>query len=349
MKNILIITQKVNAKDDLLGFFVGWLHEFSKNFEKVFVITLEKGAYELPKNVFVYSLGKENSNLKIARALTFYKLLFQLVPKTDGVFAHMSPVFAIASWPVAVLYRKRIILWYLHRSVTGRLKLAEKLCYKIVTASKESLKLISSKVIEIGHGIQVEQFKTVRNWPNKKLEILSVGRISRIKDYETLLEAAKILKDKDLNFQVKIVGQPIMVPDFKYQKLLVSLQEKLELKDVVEFVGFVPYSQMVRYYKETDLVIGLTPYGGIDKVILEGMASGCLVLTSNEANRRYFGHYADNLIFNHHDSVHLAHKIESLNCMPAEQKKEMSEFLVRSVEQNHNLTNLINRISKLYE
>lgn len=348
MKNILIITQKVNQEDDLLGFFVGWLREFSKNFDNIFVITLEKGKYDLPSNVFVYSLGKEKNNSKIARVFNFYRLLFKLVSKSDGAFAHMSPIFAVASWPVTFIFRKKIILWYLHRSVTGRLKLAEKLCYKIVTASKESLKLTSPKIIEIGHGILVDQFGTARDWSNKKLEILSVGRISKIKDYETLLEAAKILKDKGLDLKVKIVGQPVMPADFEYQKSLSSLQEKLGLKDVVEFVGFVPYSQIVRYYREADLVVGLTPHGGIDKTILEGMASGCLVLTSNDANCRYFGHYADNLIFNHRDSIHLARQISILNNMPSKDKIKLSEFMVQSVFEHHDLTMTIRKISALF-
>lgn len=349
MKNLLIITQRVDAEDDLLGFFVDWLREFSKKFDEISVITLAKGHYDLPPNVHIYSLGKERNNSKIARVFNFYKYLFKLIPKSNGIFAHMSPIFVIASWPVAFVYGKKIILWYLHRSVTLRLKIAEKLCYKIVTATKESLKLVSNKIIETGHGINIDKFKTQRNWPDDELKILSVGRISKIKDYETLLEAARILKDKGLDFQVKIVGQPIMLVDFEYQKSLLSLQEKLGLKEVVEFVGFVPYNQISSYYKKADLVVGLTPHGGIDKAILEGMASGCLVLTSNDANRRYFGHSADNLIFNHHDSVQLAHKIESLDFMPAKQKKEMSEFLVQLVSEHHNLTNLVNRISKFYE
>ncbi|MEX2033097.1 MAG: hypothetical protein WD889_00860, partial [Candidatus Colwellbacteria bacterium] len=124
MKNLLIITQKVDESDDLLGFFVDWIREFSKNFGEVFVITLAKGSYELPPNVHVFSLGKEKGGSRISRIFGFYGLLFKTMPKVGGVFAHMSPVFAIASWPLAVIYRKRIVLWYLHRSVTVRLRVA---------------------------------------------------------------------------------------------------------------------------------------------------------------------------------------------------------------------------------
>lgn len=347
MKNLLIITQKVDAEDDLLGFFVSWIRGFSKKFDKVFIITLAKGSYNLPPNVLVYSLGKERHNSKTARAFNFYKYLFKLVPKSTAIFAHMSPIFVIASWPVASIFRKKIILWYLHRSKTFKLWLAEKLCYKIATAAKESLKFRSSKIVETGHGINTDEFKTDRNWANNKLRILSVGRISKIKNYETLLEAAKILKNRNADFNIKIIGQPIMPPDFYYFEFLKSLKEKLELGDSVEFVGFVPYNKMPGYYKNSDIVVGLTPDGGIDKTILEGMASGCIVLTSNSVNRKYFGPYADKLIFTYQDSADLAQKIEVLNYAPAE-KTDISRFLFRSVFEHHNLEILIDRLTELF-
>ena len=143
VRNLLIITQKVDQEDDLLGFFVDWIIEFSKHFEEVNVITLAKGNCGLPSNVHVHSLGKEKNSSRVFRFFKFYKLLFSLVLKSSGIFAHMSPIFVIASWPVAFIFRKKIIFWYLHRSVTLRLKIAEKLCYKIVTAAKESLKFKS--------------------------------------------------------------------------------------------------------------------------------------------------------------------------------------------------------------
>ena len=348
MKNLLIITQRVDENDDLLGFFVGWIRELAKHFDRVFVITLAKGNYQLSKNVFVYSLGKERGTRKITRLITFYKLLFTLVPESNGIFAHMSPVFAIASWPAAVLFRKKIILWYLHRSVTTRLKIAEKLCYKIATAAKESLMLRSRKIVETGHGINIDEFKTDRNWTDGMLKILSVGRISKIKNYDTLLEAAKILRERGVDFKIKIIGQPVMGPDVDYFDFIKSLKERLNLEKEVDFVGFVPHSRIPSFYKESDFVIGLTPEGGIDKAILEGMASGCIVLTSNTANQKYLGPYADKLLFDYRAPNDLANKIEVINLMAVETKREISRFLVESVSRRHNLKALVNRLAKFF-
>lgn len=355
MKNLLIITQKVDEKDDLLGFFVDWIREFSKKFDEIFVITLAKGSYDLPSNVEVFSLGKEDfirnsHHSHVIRRLVllyrFYRYLFKLVPKSSGIFAHMSPIFVIASWPVTSLFGKKIILWYLHRSVTFRLKLAEKLNYKIVTASRESLNIKSKKIVETGHGINIEKFKTNRSWSDDELKILSVGRISPIKNYEMLIKAMAILKNEGYP-KIDIIGKPVMPPDFKYFDKLKKMIGSDE-NSVINFVGYMPHTEMPGYYKKANLVINLAPTGGLDKVVLEAMASGCIVLTSNINFGKYFGPYKDKLLFDFNNSESLALKIKQIRVMNPNEKTEISGFLVRSVEENHNLINLINKISQLY-
>jgi glycosyltransferase involved in cell wall biosynthesis len=346
---LLIITQKVDAEDDLLGFFVDWIGKFSERFDKVFVITLAEGNHNLPANVFVYSLGKERNNSKIARFWNFYRYLFKLIPESDGIFAHMSPIFAVAAWPVALIFRKRIVLWYLHRSVTFRLRLAEKLVYKIVTASKESLNIKSRKIVETGHGIDVGKFKTEREWlTGQTLKILSVGRISKIKNYETLIKAARILGERGVDFEITIVGRPVMPPDFKYLAKLKKLIDDYKLTSKIKFVGFIPYSRISNYYQRTDIFVNLAPKGGIDKVVLEAMAAGLPVFVSNRAFSKDLEPYGSYLIFNGQEEIDLADKIINFLNMSPDRKRKIARSLTDSVEKNHNLNNLIDKISLLY-
>jgi hypothetical protein len=62
---LLIITQKVDINDPILGFFHRWIEEFAKHCEKITVICLYKGTYNLPNNVKVLSLGKEEGVIYI--------------------------------------------------------------------------------------------------------------------------------------------------------------------------------------------------------------------------------------------------------------------------------------------
>jgi hypothetical protein len=68
---LLIITQKIDKNDPVLGFFHNWVKKFSENYESVNVICLYKGEYDLPKNVRVFSLGKEKEESKIKFILNF--------------------------------------------------------------------------------------------------------------------------------------------------------------------------------------------------------------------------------------------------------------------------------------
>ena len=349
MRNLLVITQRVDEEDDLLGFFVDWIREFAKHFDRVSVITLAKGKFDLPANVEVFSLGKEKGRSKILWPIIFYWRLLQSLPRARGMFAHMSPAFAIAAWPLTALFGKKLVLWYLHRSVTLKLRIAARLCHTIATASLESLNLKSDKIVEVGHGINVNRFRSDRIWDRSHdiLRVISVGRLSKIKNYETLIRAVYTLKNNGINLQAEIIGQPVMAPDFEYTKSLNQLVSELNLDQTVKFSGLIPYDRIAECYKKADVAINLAPSGGIDKAVLEAMASGNLILVSNESFRRYLGVYASSLIFKHDDPVDLAEKLIALHALPALEKEKISRFLIEQVSQNHNLSSLIPKLAAL--
>ena len=147
---ILIIAQKVDINDDNLSFFHRWIEKFSEKLDEVFVICLWQGEFNLAKNIKVYSLGKEKGVSKIGQLICLQKYLLKILPKVDGIFVHMCPIYAIASYPLAKIFRKKMILWFLHKQVGWKLRLAEKLVDKILTASEESCRLKNRKKIKTG-------------------------------------------------------------------------------------------------------------------------------------------------------------------------------------------------------
>jgi len=336
-KNLLIITQKVDEDDDLLGSFVGWIGEFAKHFEHVHVITLGAGTPILPSNVFVHSLGKEHGAGKIIQTMRLVRYLWKYGRNCTAYFSHMSPIFAIIAWPFARLRGAKNVLWYLHRSVTARLRLALFLSDTLVTASKASLRIQSPKIIEVGHGIDIQKFATQREWTSAT-RIISVGRISPIKNFETLLYAVQTLHAARYTLHVTIVGRPVMPGDHAYF-------EKIKKIGGAEFVGFVPYSEIANYYRDADIAVNLAPTGGIDKVVLEAMASGCVVLVSNEAFRPYLGSYADELIIDRNDPQAVADAILNIQNKTTEELKAISRILVDCVRSEHALGATIKEIA----
>src|SRR3989339_2204973 len=220
---LLIITQKVDINDDNLGYFHSWLEKLAEKAD-IFVIGNYVGKYDLPENVKVFSLGKERRVGRLVKIFKYQWFLLKLLPRVNGVFFHMCPEYVLGAHLLTKIFRKKTLLWYTHKAVNWKLKLAEKLIDKIFTASKESFRLSSKKVEITGHGIDADKF-SIFNFQfsnkkkdniNKKFTIITAGRISEVKNLHLLIDAAEILKNKNFNFKIKIAGAPILESDKIY-------------------------------------------------------------------------------------------------------------------------------------
>lgn len=349
MKNLLIITPEVDDNAVFLGFFTSWIREFAKRFNKVFVITLTQGKYSLPPNVEVYSLGKEKGRPRLSKAFKYCYLLCRFIPRSHAIFAHTAPLFAISAWPLSFILRKKIYLWYLHRSVTTKLKLAYLLSRKVITAREESLGIKGRKVVAVGHAIDANEFREQqpRKLDLNHLKIVSVGRITAIKNYETLIEAADILRKNNVSFEISLIGAPVMSYDYRYKQKLEDMISDLGLEDVVRFKSFVPYSELKKHLWQSNISVNATPKGGIDKAVLESMAAGTLPLTSNSVFEAYFGPYKEDLIFEYGQPQSLVSKIIKLREKSQEEIDEIRRYLIENVSNNHSLEKVISNISTI--
>lgn len=344
---LLIVTQKVDVNDAILGFFHHWLEKLAEKTELV-VITNFLGRHNLPNNVEIYSLGKERNKGRWYKFFRYQYLFLKFLSKVNGIFFHMCPeyVIAVGLWPK--IFRKKSILWYVHVSVNWKLKLAERLVSKIFTASKGSFRLKSSKVIITGHGIDIEKFKIQNEFKNlnRKFNIIYVGRISEIKNQKTLIKAIDILVNQNnfKNLKVDLIGNPITAKDQIYLKSLKNLIHEFNLEGYVNFLGSVPNKDIVKYYQEADLSINLCPTGGLDKTVLESMACGLLIIIFNKNFLEILKDYQDKLILNNKNEKELTEKIIKIFELKREERKKISIFLRKQVIQYHNLNNLINKI-----
>lgn len=344
---LLIIAQKVDANDDNLGFFCRWLERFSYRLEKVYAVGLVTGKHNLPANTTVYSLGKEKGYSKLRQLFQLQKVLFQNLPQVDGVFVHMAPVFAVLSFPLVKIFNKKLILWYAHGSVHFLLRLAEKLVDKIVTSSPEGCRIKTEKRKILGQGIDADQFKPPEAlfWVDKQdptFKILSTGRISPVKDQQTLIEAIDILVNQKgvKDIEVKIIGTPIEDYEKEYSEKLKHLISEKKLENYIKFLGGMHHSDIPKHYQDSNLFINTSFTGSMDKVVLEAMASGCLVLNCNEAYKETLG---EKYMFKKKDSKELAEKIYSLKNTPRD------ENLRQIVIKHHNLDSLVKKIIKEFD
>lgn len=343
-KNLLIVTQTVDEKDSNLGFFCGWLREFSKNADQVYVIANKVGDYNFPENIKVFSLGKERGSSRIVRFLRYWFYLLKYLPKVRAVFFHMCPEYVVYGGFLARLYGKKLGMWYLHKSKNLKLVLANILANTIFTAHKDGYPIKSNKVVVTGHGINIDfsMFKPgPKNINENFLKFLTVGRISESKDLLILIKATILLlkeKNKWGRAKLTIVGEPYLKEDKEYlDKLNNYLKEKKPENLRVDFEGKVLHKDMPIYYADADLLLNASKTGGVDKAVLEAMAMGLPVITSNSAFRNIL---PANCLFEEDNIEDLKNKI-------LDYKSIDTNLLQDIVAKNHNLKSTINKISKI--
>lgn len=339
MKRLLIITQKIDEQDQLLGFFISWIQRFATRFDKVLVLCLQMGSYpNLGNNVEVVSMGKENGNSKIAQLINFLKFIVVRRGEYDYVFVHMNPIWAAIGGLVWRIMGKRTHLWYTHKAVTLKLRIAHFFADAVFTASAESFRIPSNKVIVTGHGIDTDLFAPNPARKSSRFSILSVGRIAPVKNYDVLIDAVKILSDEGLNFKVTIVGEPALGSDLAYYEKIRSKVDNLGLGNIISFIGKKQGVELVEQYQSHDLFVHMSKTGSLDKTILEAMACGMKVVSSNDASR---GFLKPESVFNEDDPESLAKTIRRSAANP------LSSNLRDYVAENHNIEDLVSNISQI--
>ncbi len=340
---LLIVTQKVDKHDDVLGFFHDWIKDFAQLCESVTVICLEKGESELPKNVTVLSLGKELGRKKFSYVTAFLKYIWTTRSEYTNVFVHMNPEYIVIGGLLWRMLGKKIHLWYVHRNVNLWLRIAHLLSHQVFSVTRESFGIRSSKLKLVGHGIDAQKFSmSDRTTDPSTYRIISVGRITPIKRLETLIKAASILAgSNNFSFTVDLIGSPVSQSDQKYKNELIEMIERNDLNDKIHFLGSCPYDAIPDIYHNADLLVNLAPTGGIDKVVLEAMASGLIPMVSNRGFTSIFKDRASTLIFNQDDPVDLANRIGQIHGSDC---TKMREEMRHEVLQNHSQKELIQRI-----
>ena len=345
---LLMITRKIDKNDPQAGFAYNWVKKLGQKLENFKVICLEKGNTEgLPDNIEIFSLGKEKGKNRLKEFISFQKAAWKFIRQVDGVFCHQNIIYTVLIWPYAKIFGKKIVSFFGHKYKGPKLYLLNFLADKIVTSSVMGFRLDTPKRIIIGQGIDTDFFKPAsQKIKSDIIRIISVGRISPIKNYETLIEAADIIKEKKVPFIIKVVGIPILKEQIDYSRTLINLVKEKNLAQEVKFIGGVSQSELVKLYQESDLAVNLCPTGAPDKGGLEPMACAVPLLAANQSFSRDFGSYSEKLLFKEKDAQDLANKIQTLR----ENKKlaELGDYLRKQIIKHHNLDNLLHGILKCF-
>jgi len=325
---LLIVTQAVDENDPVLGFFCGWLAEFSKHFETIAVVTLRAGDYRLPQNVSVHPL----KGGRVQRLFRYWHLLFSLRKEYTHVFVHMSPEFAIAGAPAWLVLGKKTALWYNHTQKSFRLWLAARLVKIIFHTSPYAASARFSHSRRMPAGIDTELFKP-SGAPKDPAGVYFQGRVAPAKRVDELCEAVREVRGKGIPAVLTAAGPE----DVRYGKELRERYRDLIKEKALVFLGPRKNTDTPLFYSAARVSVNLTASGNYDKTVLESMACETPTIVSSSA-------FADMIpakwIVPEHDRSALAQKIVEVMRLPEAEYHELGTSLRMEVVAKHSLPKL---------
>ncbi len=346
---VLAVVQTWNRNDPIRGFIVPWMEALATRVDRVLILTLEQREQPRPSNIFVCSLGKESGAKRLGYLAAWHQAWRDILrgQPPDVVFTHMSPIFTVLSAPYTRRRRIPIVTWFAHRHVSPTLKLAHRLSARVLTINPESYPYRPEEALFVGHGIDYDLFKPDGQTRDPGL-LLSVARLSPIKDAGTFLRTVERLRSAGHPVNARWVGQP---PDRDrgYSSSIDQLQEDLALEDVVTFGGAVPNGDLPAWYCRSGAHVNLCPTGALDKAPLEAMGCGTPTFVANEGFRPLLGAWSDLLLFRHGDPVDLAHRVVRLRMLNEDVRRRLSADLRRAAMKQHGLAQLRDRLVAIFQ
>lgn len=350
MKKILFVTQVIDSEDPVLGFVCRWIDAFARDCEHVEVICLKYNKnhnYKFTNNVSIHSLGKENNKNKFKIYTKYITLIFKLRNNYDFVFAHMNPEYVIGGGIFWKIMSKRVLFWYAHGYVSLRLKMAIWLSDYILSSTEHGLGVETPKKRVVGQAIDTDSIKFENKNYNQKIEAVIWGRVSEVKNYETSIDAIKILRDRNIDIKLTIIGSPQNDRDIIYFERLQDIVRDMNLQKYINFVKAKAQKEIFADLKNYQLLISSSMTGSLDKVILEAMSAGVIPFTCNFATEKLYEKHSDILYYRQKDSEDLAIKIDKFLTLDTKDKESIARDLHLIVVKNHSLNTFVTRVKSV--
>ncbi|MFW9979855.1 MAG: glycosyltransferase [Candidatus Thorarchaeota archaeon] len=185
-----------------------------------------------------------------------------------------------------------------------------------------------------------DQFFSLERKQNveEKIVIGYIGRLVTVKRLETLIEAAKILTEKKIQFEVRIVGDGVSRESLEKQSRSLGLEKN------VKFLGWT--RNVSKQLSEFDIFVLPSESEGSPISLLEAMASGKPCIVSNLRSLRELGNFDCFRYFKIGNSSQLA--LEILQLAKDEELRLRYGDRARKAARKYSLDEAVEKIVQLY-
>ncbi|MBU2159101.1 glycosyltransferase [Patescibacteria group bacterium] len=272
---LLFITQAIDLDDPVLSVYHDWAAALAPKFESIEVIALKVGRHNLPQNVRVHSLGKEEGRqTRFAYSIRFLKLVWNLRRSYDSVFVHMNQEYILLAGLVWEFLQKPVYLWRNHYAGSVLTDIAAAFCTKVFCTSKHSYTAKYKKTMFMPVGVDTQRFTPAPEIREPR-SILFFARIAPSKRPELLLEALSKLSEEGITYTASFVGSPLK----KDEDFYISLKQRAEqITGNIQFIPGVTNDNAPEIFQSHEIFVNCSPPGMFDKMLFEAAAAGCVVV-----------------------------------------------------------------------
>ena len=204
----------------------------------------------------------------------------------------------------------------------------------------------NDRIRVIFSGLELQKLATFRktSWQLQTMpKVLMVGRFHWIKGYGYAFDALRILLNEGINLHyVLIAGQPP-------EELLYDMQEA-SLDKYVQFLPNMPQEAVFQQMQQSDILLLPSVEEGIANVVLEAMAVGLPVLSSDCGGmREVIEHNVNGLLFENRNVSDLVRQLKAMIGKEPAEREQLAIAGRRTVTQRFGADRLGWEMKMLYQ
>ena len=201
--------------------------------------------------------------------------------------------------------------------------------------------LFRKKISFIPHGVDTEVFKPLGKIERQTFNIGCIGNIGSNKNQSFIIEALKHLPD---NVVLHLYGNE----EKEYRNFLDEQINKYNLKNRVFFHGFIENKALPEIFRNLDLFVLASFQEGLPVSILEAMACGVPVLSSDSGGGSRYLLDSDS-IFSLKDTSEFIEKVMGMYTMDRAEIEVLTNMGIKNILEKHTLEHEVKAYETLYK